>query len=60
MTLTEWLNRNTEYADAIFIDANGKENSFWVKNDKKYDAKILRTEEVNDFCVKLYTDYVED
>lgn len=57
MTLTQWLESNTEFEEAIFVDANGKECSFWYDNDDKYNAIVLNVESVNCFTVKVYTDY---
>ena len=59
MTLAEWLEQNTEYKEAIFIDANGNERTIWIDNDPKYNAKVLRIENKNKFCANIYTNYLD-
>lgn len=59
MTVIEWLNNNTEFEEAIFINTNGEEESFWYDNDNKYNATVLRVEAVNEWQVRLYTDYIK-
>lgn len=59
MILTEWLKQNTEYEEAVFIDANGKERTIWIDNDSKYNAEVLRVENKNKFCANVYTNYLD-
>lgn len=57
MTLLQWLESNTEFEEAIFVDVNGNDCLFWYDNDDKYSSHVLKVEAINCFTAKVYTDY---
>ena len=62
MTVNEWLLANDYYEEAILLDINENECNFWIKNDPKYNAHVIRVEPMFQdepwVCAFLHTDYV--
>lgn len=59
LTVNKWMLNNTEYDDAIFVDASGKERYIFVDTEKMYNSYVLKTEKVDCFIVRLYTNYID-
>lgn len=59
MTLMQWLFTEHGYDEAIMIDANGNECTFWTDNDPKYRANVLKVENRDAYgcTANVYTDY---
>lgn len=59
MRLVEWLFSDHEYDEAVMIDADGNECTYWTDDDNKMDANVLKVEDRDAYgCVaNVYTDY---
>ena len=58
-TVNDWMLNNTEYDNAILVDASGKERYIFLDTEKMYNAMVLKEEKVNCFTVRLYTNYTD-
>ena len=61
MTVAEWLNKNDNYDEATMLDTNGNPCNFWINNDPKYKANVIKVVPRDNkypwLMAMVYTDY---
>lgn len=59
MKLVEWLFSNHNYDEAIAIDLDGNECMFWVEDDEKLNATVLKVEDRDAYgcTANVFIDY---
>lgn len=59
MKLVEWLFSNHSYDEAVAIDLDGNECMFWVEDDEKMNATVLKVEDRDAYgmTANVYIDY---
>lgn len=59
MKLVEWLFSNHNYDEAVAIDLDGNECMFWVEDDEKLDATVLKVEDRDAYgmTANVFIDY---
>lgn len=59
MKLVEWLFSNHDYDEAVAIDLDGNECMFWVEDDEKLNATVLKVEDRDAYgmTANVFIDY---